>query len=100
MHDPIAAALLAVFVIHLGAFVALGIRRRQLYYLALVLTFSLLSTSYAVRLFWPEATLGGDSTLLHAAIRQSALLAAGISIAWTAYRLKQRLVARHDTPTA
>ena len=100
MHDPIAAALLAVFLIHLGAFVVLGIRRRQAYYLALVLTFSLLSASYALRLFWPEASIGQQEMLLHTVIRKLALIAAGLSIGWTIYRIKNRLTARHDTPTA
>ena len=85
--------LLLIFLIHLVAFAVLGLRRRQPYYLALVVTFALLSASMAVRLFAPERALGGDLALQDA-LRLAAWPAAAVSIGWTLLRVRNRRLAR------
>lgn len=82
-------ALLVVFLVHLVAFVVLGLRRRQAYYIALVVTFSLLSGAMAAQLFIPEVNLMPQLPL-HQALRQAAWPAAAISIGWTIWRIVQR----------
>lgn len=86
--------LLLIFLLHLLAFAALGLRRRQPYYLALVVTFALLSASMAVRLLSPELELGGGLALQDA-LRMAAWPAAAVSIGWTLLRLRNRWRARH-----
>ena len=81
--------LLLVFVVHLAAFIVLGLRRRQPYYLSLILTFSLLSGAMAVRLFAPGWTVAGDLELAHG-LRMAAWAAAAVSIGWTLLRLRAR----------
>lgn len=81
-------ALLAIFLVHLVAFATLGLRRRQTYYLALVLTFSLLSLSIVVRLWWPEWRLGEHAVSQW--LRYLAWLAAAVSIGWTLSRIIDR----------
>lgn len=85
--------LLAVFLVHLAAFVILGLKRRQAYYIALVVTFSLLSASMVMRLAAPETTLT-EGVLLHEALRVLAWPAAAVSIGWTLLRLRDRTAAR------
>ena len=85
--------LLLIFLIHLVAFAVLGLRRRQPYYLALVVTFGLLSASMAARLFSPELALGGDLALQDA-LRLAAWPAAAVSIGWTLLRAGRRWRAR------
>jgi hypothetical protein len=86
-------SLLLLFLVHLAAFVVLGLRRRQLYYLSLVLTFSLLSGAMAARLFLPGWTLAGDVELAHG-LRMAAWAAALVSIAWTLLRIRARRLRR------
>jgi hypothetical protein len=85
MNDVFLIALLAVFLVHLLVFGLLGWRRRQAYYLALVITFSLLSLSIALRLWWPDLTLGQRP--LFAWLRALAWVSAAVSIGWTLTRI-------------
>ncbi|MEF8833260.1 MAG: hypothetical protein V5A42_00220 [Halofilum sp. (in: g-proteobacteria)] len=85
--------LLVVFLVHLAAFIVLGLRRRQPYYLSLVLTFSLLSGAMAARLFLPGWTVAGDIELAHG-LRMASWAAAVISIAWTLLRIRARRLRR------
>lgn len=87
------ALLLIVFLLHLVAFAVLGLRRRQPYYAALVVTFTLLSGSMAVHLFAPGMQIGADVALA-TALRASAWAAAAVSIGWTLLRVRQRRRAR------
>ncbi|MDX1589930.1 MAG: hypothetical protein R3296_13405 [Oleiphilaceae bacterium] len=85
----IASVLLGIFLIHLAAFAALGMKRRQYYYLALVVTFSLLSASLASEMFAPQLFVGQDLAL-HQALRMCAWLSATVSVGWTVQRLIRR----------
>jgi hypothetical membrane protein len=89
------AVLLLVFLVHLVAFAAVGLRRRQRYYLALVLTFALLSATMAANLFAPQASLPGGLALAET-LRVGAWLAAAVSIGWTLLRMRARLRARRQ----
>lgn len=88
MTDLLLYILLAIFLAHLTAFAALGMRRRQKYYIALVLTFSLLSLSIALRLWWPDWVMGQRP--LFEWLRYLAWLAAAVSVGWTLTRIVQR----------
>lgn len=90
------SVLLVIFLIHLVAFSALGLKRRQGYYLALVLTFSLLSASMAAELFAPEVMVAQDLTL-YQALRSAAWPAAVVSVGWSVHRMLKR--ARPDNQT-
>ncbi|RFF30834.1 hypothetical protein [Wenzhouxiangella sediminis] len=83
--------LLLVFAVHLAAFAVLGLRRRQLYYLALVVTFGLLTASFALRLW------GGGPVLAERALyewlRYGAWAAAVTSVSWTVLRARRRIQA-------
>ncbi len=87
----VSALLLVVFLVHLIAFAVLGVRRRQAYYVALVVTFALLSATMVVRLLAPDlepvAGIGLDQVL-----RVGAWVAAAVSITWTLLRLRARRV--------
>ena len=88
MTDPISILLLVVFLAHLVGFSILGLRRRQWYYLALVITFALLSAAFAARLIAPEVQLAGMP--LYRLLRHAAWMAAAVSISWTALRILGR----------
>ncbi|MGB0514386.1 MAG: hypothetical protein ACPGJE_06060 [Wenzhouxiangellaceae bacterium] len=88
MSPPIAAALLILFAIHLVAFARLGWKRRQAYYLSLVLTFALLTASFAMFLFAPDVTLGAIEA--YRGLRMLAWGAALVSLSWTGVRLLRR----------
>ena len=90
MPPLLTSLLLAIFVIHLVAFAVLGLKRRQLYYLALVVTFSLLSAAMAARLALPGTQLG-EGLALDEALRMAAWAAAAVSIGWTLVRLRNRI---------
>lgn len=94
MNNPALVALLVVFLVHLVAFAVLGLRRREGYYLALVVTFALLSVSIGARLIAPDIALGNWP--LHQLIRYTAWVAAAISITWTISRMRQRFRARQS----
>ncbi len=85
----ISALLLLIFSVHLLAFAYLGLRRRQGYYVALVVTFGLLSAAMAARLFAPDAMVAADVSWA-GALRMAAWPAAAVSIAWTVGRIVQR----------
>lgn len=80
--------LLVVFAIHLVAFAWLGFRRRERYYLALVITFGLLTAAFTLRLVAPAWPPGGLPA--HAVLRYAAWCAAAVSLSWTALRIRQR----------
>jgi len=83
------SVLLVIFLIHLVAFAALGLKRRQGYYLALVLTFSLLSAAMAAELFAPDVMVAQGVTL-YQALRTAAWPAAVVSVGWTVHRILTR----------
>ncbi|SEO82527.1 hypothetical protein SAMN04488052_103221 [Aquisalimonas asiatica] len=93
MPPMLTGLLLVVFLVHLVAFALLGLKRRQAYYLALVITFSLLSASMALRLTAPEAILA-NGVAWHEALRMLAWPAAAVSVGWTLLRLRIRIAAR------
>lgn len=95
MPPLLTGLLLTVFLIHLVAFAILGLRRRQLYYLALVVTFSLLSAAMTARLALP-GTQVGDGVALDEALRMAAWAAAAVSIGWTLVRLKERIARKRS----
>lgn len=80
--------LLLVFGVHLVAFSALWFRRRQGYYIALVITFALLTASVGLRLSG-AAPLVAERPL-DEWLRFAAWAAAAVSISWTLARLWQR----------
>lgn len=90
METLASIALLVVFLVHLVAFAVLGLRRRQGYYVALVVTFALLSLAVGLRLVAPD--LGADTGLrMHEMLRYAAWGAAAVSISWTLGRWVRRL---------
>ncbi len=91
MSDWLIGALTLVFAVHLAAFAALGLRRREVYYLALVVTFGLLTASFALRL-WEAGPVVADRAL-HQWLRYGAWAAAVISVSWTALRVRRRIQA-------
>ncbi|MFO7858224.1 MAG: hypothetical protein R6V11_04800 [Ectothiorhodospiraceae bacterium] len=82
-------ALLVIFLVHLGAFTWLWVRRRQPYYLALIATFTLLSAATAARLLAPDLQVAATLTLGEV-LRAAALAAAAVSIGWTLMRMRAR----------
>ena len=88
MNNVLAGLLLLVFLVHLAVFSRLAIRRKEGYYLALVLTFSLLSVSAALRLWPAEMMLMGEP--LAQWFRRAALAAAVVSISWGLVRFIRR----------
>lgn len=88
------ATLLLVFLVHLVAFAVLGLRRKERYYLALVITFGLLSASIAVRMGMPGMNVG--EWPLHQVLRILGWAAAAVSISWTATRLVVRFRSRQS----
>ena len=89
MTELIEAALLLVFLIHLGVFARLGLRRRQGYYIALCVTFALLSAAAAARLAGVGEGLAGAWSLADL-LRAVAIPAAVVSVTWTIVRVRQR----------
>jgi len=90
MNNPILIVLLVVFLVHLVAFAMLWIRRREGYYVALVVTFALLSVAVVLRLLAPEIE-GENGLRLHELLRYAAWGAAAVSISWTVIRVVWRL---------
>lgn len=84
MNPILSGALLVLFLAHLAAFARLGLKRREAYYIALVVTFGLLSAAFATLLLAPDAMLGGWP--LHRVFRVTAWAAAAVSISWTVAR--------------
>ncbi|PKL94749.1 MAG: hypothetical protein CVV18_07965 [Gammaproteobacteria bacterium HGW-Gammaproteobacteria-8] len=88
MDEWLSWALMLLFGAHLAGFAVLGWRRREWYYLALVLTFGVLTGSFALRLVAPDLESGGVPLYLW--LRYAAWGAAAVSISWTALRMQQR----------
>ena len=80
MPDWLTMLLLAIFVVHLVVFGVLLIRRREKYYAAVTLTFLLLTATFAVRLWAPDAAIGDLS--LFWSLRIAAWCSAAVSITW------------------
>lgn len=89
MTPLVTSLLLVLFVVHLVVFATLGLKRRQGYYIALVVTFGLLSAAMATRLLVPDWVLANELAL-HQALRMAAWPAAAVSIAWTLVRARAR----------
>jgi len=85
------AALVAIFAVHLVAFSTLLVRRRQAYYLALVLTFSLLTAAFSLRLAGWSPVWGGLG--LDQWLRYAAWASAAVSVSWTVGRIVRRVQA-------
>ncbi len=90
MSQSVLIALLFVFLVHLGVFSMLWVRRRQGYYVALVVTFTLLSAAIGLRLVAPGIE-GGHGLYLHELLRYGAWMAAAVSISWTIARGLRRV---------
>jgi len=88
MSPIVSGALLILFLVHLAAFARLGLKRREAYYIALVVTFSLLSAAFVTLLLAPDSTLAGWP--LHRVFRVGAWAAAAVSISWTVVRIMSR----------
>lgn len=84
MTDWVSALLLGVFLIHLAIFARLALRRREAYYVAVTLTFTLLVLAFGLRLLWPELRAGGVAA--HEVFRSLAWVSAAISIGWLLLR--------------
>jgi dolichyl-phosphate-mannose--protein O-mannosyl transferase len=84
-YDPI---MLVLFAAHLIPMLIIGIRRRELYYLAPITTFALLTLTFALRVFAPEFEVNGRP--LHEPVRYAAWTAAGISIPLLVLRIRKR----------
>jgi len=78
----------ALFAAHLIPLLIVGVKRRELYYLAPVTTFALLTLTFGLRLFAPELEVG--STPLHEPVRYAAWAAAAVSIPLFVIRFRQR----------
>ncbi|MBK5936187.1 MAG: hypothetical protein LLP51_04675 [Halorhodospira halophila] len=89
MADHGLTLLLLIFLAHVAAFGAAGLRRREPYYAATVLTFTILSASVAVRLYAPGWSVT-DHLPLYELLRWLALPAAAVSIIWTVLRVRAR----------
>ena len=86
--------LLFVFATHMPFFAWKWVRTRELRYAATVVTFSLLTIAYGIRVFSPEASIGGSS--LFAIARVPAWASAAVSIGLLVRHHAQRL--RRPTP--
>lgn len=89
MGELLDGLLTAVFAIHLVAFSVLLARRRQAYYVALVLTFSLLTAAFSMRLLGWAPQWGGLG--LDQWLRYAAWVSAAVSVSWTAARIFRRV---------
>ncbi len=88
MDPALNGVLMLLFAAHLAGFSILGLRRREWYYLALVMTFGLLTGAFALRLLAPGLEVGGAPLYLW--LRYAAWVAAAVSISWTATRMQRR----------
>jgi NADH:ubiquinone oxidoreductase subunit 6 (subunit J) len=91
MGDGLNIVLVAVFAVHLVAFSVLLLRRRQAYYVALVLTFSLLTAAFSLRLLGWSPEWGGMG--LDQVLRYAAWASAAVSLSWTGARIVRRIQA-------
>lgn len=77
-----------VFAVHLAAFSRLWWIRGQGYYVALMITFALLTTAFALRLWEGIPAVAGQP--IDRWIRYGAWAAAAVSVSWTLLRLRGR----------
>ena len=82
-------ALLLVFAAHLVAFTRLWLRRRQGYYVALMVTFTLLVVWVTLGLWGEAPVIAGRP--LGSWVRFAAWGAALVSVSWTAARIRRRI---------
>lgn len=88
MRPSLAFLLMLLFAAHLAGFAFLGLRRREWYYAALVLTFGLLTASFALFLLQPDWQLLGSPA--YRLLRQVAWVSAAGSVSWTLWRALRR----------
>lgn len=88
MTEWFSALMCLLFAAHLVAFARIGLKRREWYYLATSVTFTLLTLAFGLRWLAPDLTIG-ELPVYHG-IRMAAWAAAAVSITW----LTARLVAR------
>jgi len=98
MNPTITWALLILFAVHTVGAIVLGLRRREIYYVALILTFALLCASLALSLFAPELSAAGLP--LFRLARYLAWGSAFISISWSLLRLRRRLRSEPNSDSA
>ncbi|NKI35183.1 hypothetical protein HFP89_08390 [Wenzhouxiangella sp. XN79A] len=84
-YDPV---MFVLFAAHLVPMLVVGLKRREIYYLAPITTFALLTATFGLRLFAPELQVG--STPLHVPVRYAAWAAAAVSIPLFIVRLCRR----------
>ena len=89
MGELINALLVAVFAAHLVAFSVLLVKRREVYYVALVVTFSLLTAAFALRLAGWSPAMGGLG--LDQWLRYAAWASAAVTVSWTLARILRRI---------
>jgi hypothetical protein len=88
MSDWYVPVMFVLFAAHLVPFVVIGLKRRQWYYLAPVITFALLTAAFGLRLFAPELEVGDRP--LHEPVRYAAWAACAISLPLFVMRIRQR----------
>jgi len=91
-YDPV---MFLLFGAHLIPMLIVGIKRRELYYLAPITTFALLTLTFGLRLFAPELEVGDRP--LHEPVRYMAWIAAAVSIPLFIVRFRQRRRQRSRT---
>jgi len=87
-----------LFAAHLIPMLIVGIKRRELYYLAPITTFALLTLTFGLRLFSPDFEVGGRP--LHDSVRYAAWTAAAVSIPLLILRIRKRRRDRAETEIA
>jgi len=97
MENWYVPVMFALFAAHLIPMVVLGIKRRELYYLAPIMTFTLLTLTFGLRLFAPQFEVGGQP--LHEPVRYAAWTAAAISVPLLILRIRKRRRARRKSKT-
>lgn len=89
MSGGLDLVLALVFAVHLAAFSRLWWLRGQGYYVALMITFALLTAAFGLRLWDGVPAVAGQS--IDRWIRYGAWAAAIVSLSWTLLRLRRRL---------
>lgn len=86
-YDPV---MFVMFAGHLVPMLVVGLKRRELYYLAPIITFALLTATFGLRWLAPGFVLGSMTVPLHQALRYIAWIAAAISIPLLVIRIRRR----------
>lgn len=84
-YDPV---MFFLFASHLVPMLVVGLKRRELYYLAPITTFSLLTAAFGLRWLAPDVQIG--SVPLHQPVRYTAWAAAAVSIPLLVIRIRKR----------